>query len=204
MYNGQMPFSIIQGGNMKNEIRQHYKHLRQNLSPASAEEKSRLIKNNLFSQPLWQEAQRIMCYLSFKQEVATHEIIQGAWQQKKQVIIPVCKPNSFEIIPSVLNSFADLEPKTMGILEPKEDKLAPVDPLTIDLCLIPGLAFDLLGHRIGFGAGYYDRFLPQLKKHTPKIALAYGMQLSSIPLPADKHDIKMDYIITEDNIYSIE
>ena len=91
----------------------------------------------------------------------------------------------------------------MGILEPKEGKLYPVDPKIIDLCLIPGLAFDLEGHRIGFGAGYYDRFLPLLKPGTPKMALAFDFQISPKPLPHEAHDVKLDFICTEKKVYTL-
>ncbi|MFZ5944403.1 MAG: 5-formyltetrahydrofolate cyclo-ligase [Bacillota bacterium] len=188
---------------MKDLIRKKYKKLRQDIIEQEAAEKSQIIREKLFALPFWENAKTIMCYLSFKNEVNTKMIIERAWQQKKQVIIPVCKANSFEIIPSILNSFDDLEPRTMGILEPKEGKLIKADPLTIDLCIIPGVAFDPWGHRVGFGAGYYDRFLPLLKKDTPKIALSYQLQISPEPLPSDGYDVLMDYILTENNFYQI-
>jgi 5-formyltetrahydrofolate cyclo-ligase len=186
---------------MKNEIRKHFKNLRNSLTEKEVKEKSLAILQTLTSYPFWQNAKHIMCYLSFGKEVYTKPIIEEAWKANKQVVIPVCKRETCDIEPSQLFSFADLEPRTMGILEPKEGKLMEVDPKVIDLCLIPGLAFDLMGHRIGFGAGYYDRFLPLLRPDTPKVALAYELQISQEPLPSEYFDVLMDYICTEKGLY---
>jgi len=186
---------------MKNETRKNFKKLRNKLTEQEIKNNSEAILEKIASHPFWQKANVIMCYLAFGNEVNTKPIIEKAWQENKQVIIPVCQAKTCEIIPSFLSTFADLEPRTMGILEPKEGKLNPADPKMIQLALIPGVAFDLWGHRIGFGAGYYDRFLPKLEPSTPKIALAHEIQISSTPLPADHYDVLMDYICTENDLY---
>jgi 5-formyltetrahydrofolate cyclo-ligase len=186
---------------MKNQIREQFKKLRNKLSAEELKNNSKRVFQNITTNSLWHQADTIMCYLAFGNELQTEPIIEKAWQEKKQVIIPVCKTTTREITPSLLISYEDLEPRTMGILEPKAEKLNPVDPKIIQLALIPGVAFDLWGHRIGFGAGYYDRFLPLLKPETPKVALAHGVQVSSDPLPAEPYDIRMDYICTEKGLY---
>lgn len=188
---------------MKNNLRKHFKAVRNNLSEKEVISNSADICHKITSHPHWQKAKVIMCYLAFGNEVNTKSIIAKAWQENKQVIIPVCDTQTIAIIPSLLHSFEDLEPRTMGILEPKEGKLHPVDPKIIDLVLIPGVAFDLSGHRLGFGAGYYDRFLPQLKPSTPKIALAHQVQISNTALPHDHYDVPMDYICTEKNFFNV-
>ncbi|NLT96177.1 MAG: 5-formyltetrahydrofolate cyclo-ligase [Clostridia bacterium] len=188
---------------MKNQTRKHFKDLRDKLEVKDLNANSQAILKKITSCSLWHEARTIMCYISFGKEVKTRPIIEKAWQDNKQVIIPVCKPSTKEIIPSLLTSFEDLEPRTMGIMEPKDGKLNPVDPKKIELALIPGVAFDLKGRRIGFGAGYYDRFLPLLKPDTPKVALAHEIQVSSTPLPDDEYDIRMDYICTEKGLYEV-
>ena len=138
-----------------------------------------------------------MVYISFGGEVMTRPIIERSWALGKEVVIPVCQKERGMIVPSLLYSFDELEPKTMGILEPISDKLREVDPQSIDLCLVPGIAFDYYGNRIGFGAGYYDRFLPLLKPTAPKVALAHSFQLTVSPLPTNPNDIPVDFIITE-------
>lgn len=188
---------------MKSQLRNQFKELRNKLSEEELTKNSDAIFKNIISSALWHQAETIMCYLAFGKEVKTRSIIEKAWQENKQVIIPVCKTATKEIIPSLLTTFDDLEPRTLGILEPKEGKLNPADPKMIQLALIPGVAFDLWGHRIGFGAGYYDRFLPLLNPHTPKVALAHEIQISSTPLPTDQYDVKMDYICTEKGLYEV-
>ena len=187
----------------KSILRKKYKELRNNMSKEEVSVRSQSILQNLASHPLWAKSSTIMCFLSLGNEVETKPIIARAWEENKQVVIPVCQTESRTIIPSLLTSFQHLEPKTMGILEPKEGKLYPVDPKIIDLCLIPGLAFDLEGHRIGFGAGYYDRFLPLLKPGTPKMALAFDFQISPQTLPHEAHDVKLDFICTEKKVYTL-
>lgn len=187
---------------MKKTIRQQYKSLRDNLSPQEIKENSEAVLKFLTSSSLWQKAQRIMCYLAIGSEVHTKAIIVKAWEEKKEIVIPVCTENAI-ILPSLLRSFADLEPRTMGILEPRDGTSKEVDPHTIDLCLIPGIAFDHQGNRLGFGAGYYDRFLPLLKNSTPKVALAHQVQVSIETLPTNPYDIPADYICTEAGLLSI-
>lgn len=187
---------------MKKVLRQQYKSLRDSLSPEDVEKNSEAVFKFITSSFLWKSAQRIMCYLAMGGEIHTKPIITKAWEEKKEVIIPVCSDNAI-IIPSLLRSFDDLEPRTMGILEPKDEKIGEVNPQTIDLCLIPGIAFDHQGNRLGFGAGYYDRFLPLLKKSTPKVALAHQVQIRKEPLPNSPHDIPMDYICTELGLISL-
>lgn len=186
---------------MKQKIRKKFKELRENLTKENLKQNSEAVFQTITKSIFWQEAEVIMCYLALGNEVNTKLIIEKAWQDKKQVIIPVCQTKTVEIIPSLLTSFADLEPRTMGILEPREGKLNPIGPGIIQLALIPGVAFDLWGHRIGFGAGYYDRFLPKLKPETPKIALTHELQISPTPIPSDKYDVLMDYICSEKELY---
>ena len=189
---------------MKKEIRTKYKALRDGLEYEAIQKNSQRVLEILTSTALWQGAQTLMCYVSFGNEIATRAIIERAWQDNKTVIIPVCQRKTVSILPSILESYSDLEPKTMGILEPKEDKLREVDPGIIELCLIPGIAFDLYGNRIGFGAGYYDRFLSLLHPSTAKVALAHHIQVSSTPLPSAQWDIAMDYLCTERGLFKVE
>ncbi len=90
----------------------------------------------------------------------------------------------------------DLQVARFGLLEPKPETLRPVDPQELDLVIVPGVAFDREGFRIGFGAGYYDRFLPKLRKDSVLISLVYDFQLMP-KVPREPHDIAVHWIITE-------
>lgn len=140
-----------------------------------------------------------MLFISFNNEVLTKPIIDNSIKHEKQVFIPVTVPKTKEIIVSELLNFEeDLEVGTFGLLEPKKDFLRPYSPEQLDLIIVPGVAFDSRGYRIGYGAGYYDRFLAKIDNDVPKISLAFDMQIIN-HVPNEEYDIPVDYIITESN-----
>jgi 5-formyltetrahydrofolate cyclo-ligase len=98
-----------------------------------------------------------------------------------------------------IKSLDELSPGTFGILEPAGEK--GISPEEIDLVVVPGVAFDKRGNRMGYGAGYYDSFLPKLRPEVKKVAVAFEIQVTD-SLPAEEHDVKMDLIITENTIYN--
>ncbi|NYE56597.1 5-formyltetrahydrofolate cyclo-ligase [Carboxydothermus ferrireducens] len=147
----------------------------------------------------YQQAQTVMVYLDFRGEVKTLEIIRDLWAYGKKVVIPVTVLSEKKLLPVYFRDFGDLVEGTYGILEPKEEARTIAEPEVIDLVLVPGVAFDLKGNRLGYGAGFYDRFLPNLRPAVKKVALAFELQI--VPkIPTGPHDIPMDYIITEERI----
>ena len=147
--------------------------------------------------PLFKDAKTVMCYLSAFNEPDTFEIISLLLSQGKRVVVPVTDTNACTITPSYLTSLDGLRSGSYGIAEPSE--YAPADAADIDISVIPGIAFDRSGMRIGFGKGYYDRFLSEFRGL--KLGLCYEFQLYD-SVPHDRHDIPMDIIITEGNIYN--
>ena len=103
-----------------------------------------------------------------------------------------------------LESFTELVPGAYGILEPSVElrELAEkqVSPAAIDMAIVPGVAFDRSGTRLGHGAGYYDKLLAQLRADSPRIALAFECQLFD-ELPRDAHDVPMNAVVTESALY---
>ena len=100
---------------------------------------------------------------------------------------------------SELKDFNELEPKTFEILEPKEPYTREFNPDKLDLVIVPGIVFDKKGHRIGYGYGYYDRFLKLLGKNVKKIGFAFEFQLVD-KIPEEQHDVPMDVVITEKRV----
>lgn len=188
---------------MKTRLRQHYKQIRSSLSPQEVAAHSQEVAQQLFSSILWQQATTIMLYLSFQQEIITDGLFQQGWQEGKTMAIPICNPADHTMTLTRLTSLAQLQLNQYGIRELPAEQQQPIAPDAIELSLIPGLAFDLQGNRLGFGAGYYDRYLPQLKHDVPKLALAHQCQLHPATLPTDCHDLPMDYILTEQQLYHI-
>jgi len=102
-----------------------------------------------------------------------------------------------------LKNLNELEPGAFNILEPKKEFFRPVSPDDIDLVIIPGVAFDKDGDRIGYGMGFYDRFLRSMKKNIPVVALAYEFQIVD-DIPVDDTDVTVHKIITEERIIEVE
>jgi len=186
----------------KRQLRQLALARRASLSGNEIQAKSTNIIKRLLGLPAYGQARTIFTYLSFQNEVATQRFISGAWLQQKRIVVPVCQPSDKSLLLSELHSFSELAAGTWNIPEPKREFQHPVNPLEIDLAVITGLAFDGRGYRLGYGAGYFDRFLPKLAPSCPIVALTYEFTLCET-LPNEPHDIPVDYIITEDNTYKI-
>ncbi|MBN1613943.1 MAG: 5-formyltetrahydrofolate cyclo-ligase [Deltaproteobacteria bacterium] len=141
----------------------------------------------------------LMAFLSFGSEVETDAIIEWAWQQDKRVCVPRCRPGERRIDPHRIKSYDDLEPGSFGIREPKPE-MATLQPIAdIDAALVPAVAFDRRGYRVGYGGGYYDRFLPELPTQTIRVGLAFSCQLVEA-IPAGAHDVPVDMIVTEKEV----
>jgi 5-formyltetrahydrofolate cyclo-ligase len=136
----------------------------------------------------------IMIFLSFGREVDTDPIIEWAWRQGKRVLAPLCKPETREMTVYAIKTFADVAPGYFGIREPKRDILQPAAKGEVDIVVVPAVAFDRRGYRVGYGGGYYDRFLADMD--VPAIGLAFSCQI--IPeAPIDRYDQPVQGIVTE-------
>jgi len=188
---------------MKKALKEQIFSKRSSLSANEIKKKSASIKTNLYSLQEFNKSKNILFYVSFDNEVDTQEIIRELLGKKgKNIIVPYVEEGNSILQISELQNFNELEPKTFGILEPKLKHIRKFKPNNLDLVIIPGIAFDLAGNRIGYGYGYYDRFLKQMKHDIKKIALAYEFQIVE-RIPAEKHDARMDMIVTEKKIINI-
>lgn len=189
---------------VKNQLRQQYKQIRNRLTADQVISYSDSIARQLFATDFWQQSSTVMLYLSFQNEVITEAIYQRGWQEGKTMLLPICAPEGGLMEMSVITSFDQLEPNRYGIGELPEHLQQLIAPKQIDVCLIPGIAFDHAGTRLGFGAGYYDRYLPRVNPSAKRIALAYECQMHSETLPRDAYDLPMQYILTERKLYQID
>ncbi len=180
----------------KNEIRKVLKNKRFNLSKEEVLTKSELIKNRLFQINEFKKIKNILFYVSYDGEVLTHNAIKEALIDKK-VVVPISKKEDHSLILSKLDSFEDLQEGQYGILEPKKERIKEISIDKIDLAIVPGIAFDLNGNRIGHGKGYYDRLLKNIKATI--IGLAYEFQVIK-KIPIDDYDKQVDIIITEKRV----
>ena len=152
------------------------------------------IFNKLITSDLYKEANSIFIYLSFGSEIETKNIINKAIEDKKKVYIPKIYKEDKSMKAIRLKSYNDLKENSMGILEPIDDS-DYINKNDIDLILVPGVVFDFNGNRIGYGGGYYDRYLKDIKEIRNKLVLAYDFQIVDL-IKSESHDISFDYIIT--------
>ncbi|MCZ0754619.1 5-formyltetrahydrofolate cyclo-ligase [Anoxybacillus sp. J5B_2022] len=152
---------------------------------------------NLYALPLWQEAQTVALTIAKRHEINTIPMIENAWQTGKTVCVPKCDPATKTMTFRAIRSFAQLETVYFGLQEPIEALTDEVKPAAIDLMVVPGICFSKDGYRIGYGGGYYDRYLQQVKK--PTISLAYAFQVVD-HLPTEPHDLPVDIIITNEKV----
>ncbi|MDD5045289.1 MAG: 5-formyltetrahydrofolate cyclo-ligase [Candidatus Omnitrophica bacterium] len=185
---------------IKNSLRKKKLAARKTLSSAEVRIKSNKIKKLLFKLPEFKKAKTVMFYVSFGKEAATHSMIKEALQQKKKVVVPKIKSKRTLAVYEIDNFNEDLQRGNFGILEPAHSKRRNTPETEIDLVVVPGVCFDRKkGTRIGFGAGYYDRFLQGIKDTAVLIGIAFEQQLAK-GVPCMVHDVNMHKIVTERRI----
>ncbi len=154
----------------------------------------------LQSWEVFRQAKTIHIFISKTDEPDTSPIIESAWESGKTVAVPCVIPESFELFHSQLKSFEDLSSGALGVLEPSPEGRIAMNPESFDLVIIPGVAFDRQGGRLGYGKGYYDRFLEQTAAF--RLALAFNFQVLE-KVPTEKHDVPMNGILTESGIIEV-
>ena len=169
----------------------------------SAEErlkKSDEVASRLFKQPDIIKAKNIFVYVSFRSEVDTYSMINAFIEQGKTVSVPFVDMKKKSMISCRIKSQKnDLTPGTFGVPEPVPEKIDPVSPAELDITLVPGAVFGQDGSRIGYGGGFYDRFLQ--KNKVKSYALAFDLQIvDSAPFDL-LTDMKVDYIVTEKRVF---
>jgi 5-formyltetrahydrofolate cyclo-ligase len=180
----------------KESLRKKMKSLRQELSRKEVHDRSDKIMENLLSLPEYFRADIVHSYISSKNnEVDTHELIRILLRQKKKVVVPVAGTEPTALTHSVLLSLSELVGGKYGILVPRMLRPAPLHEL--QAVIVPALAVDRNGNRLGFGAGYYDRFLSTVR--VPTIILAYDFQVIE-KVPVESTDIPVSFVITENEI----
>ena len=183
---------------MKKELRSSILEKRRCLPGEQVLEKSRRIKQRLFTLDEFKDTVTILFYVSYDNEVSTHEMIKESLALGKHVVVPKVNKKDHTLCLSLLSKWDDLESCAYDILEPKPDCIKEVPVESIDVMIVPGVVFDTQGNRIGHGMGYYDRLLQKnVKSHV--IGLAFECQLVE-RIPVEKHDVCVEKIITEERI----
>lgn len=155
------------------------------------------VVENVLSHPWFSQAACVMAYCSIPPEIDLMPVLETALKQGKTLVLPRCEPGG-HMTPRQVHSLEELVLGSYGILEPGQNAVQ-VPEQQIDLILVPGLAFDGMGHRLGRGKGYYDRFLSRTSAKT------MGICRYLVPeVPVEPHDISMNALVTEHNIITCE
>lgn len=181
----------------KNRFRRKIRRQRDALNVSEIQVKSEIIESRLWELVEKMKFGSIMVYIAFGSEVRTQNFISRAISSGKKVVVPVCiTDDRRELLPSLLLDLqSETEIGSHGILEPKLEFQRPFPREEIDLVVVPGIAFDERGYRIGYGGGYYDRFLNKCPQ-AYTVGLAYEMQIITKTFPAE-WDIPVQEIIAE-------
>lgn len=164
------------------------------MSREAQAEKTCRITDTVIHHPWFLDASDLYCYIDFNHEVGTAAMIEEAWRRKKRVWVPRVNGEEMEFF--LLDSFADLHPGAYGIREPDSLK----HPDTSDgFMIVPGVAFDRKRNRIGYGKGYYDRYL-KMHPALRTAAVAFDLQIVD-RIEAEEQDIRPDLLVTESGIY---
>ena len=178
----------------KDEIRKAILNKRESLTSDEKEYLDNVIYEKVLNSSIYKKSKVVFIYVSFKKEVDTHRIIKDALKGGKIVAVPKVISKDKGMIAVNIKSINELKKGYFGVYEPvKIDKI--IEPTLIDLVIMPGVAFDKYGGRIGYGGSFYDRFLKAASEKPYKLALAYKFQIID-RVPLMEHDILFDGIIT--------
>lgn len=179
----------------KKELRKKILALRDDLKSDEKEIMDDIIFSKLIKEKSFIDAKVVFLFVSYKSEVDTHRLIRYCFENDKVVCIPkvINKKDGMKALR--ITSFEDLKEGYKGILE-CDDDLEEISTYNIDLVIMPGAVFDVNYGRIGYGGGFYDKFLGNLEKDIFKIALCYDFQIVD-EVPTENHDIKPNKIISD-------
>lgn len=182
----------------KRELRKYILRIRRNLSQDVIKMQSAAILRHVINSPQYEAAVVIMIYVAMRDEVQTFTLIEHSLKQGKQVCVPYINDRAGNMDAILIRSLDELVKGDFDILTAVKSDLNLIDPMEINLMIMPGVAFDQYGHRLGMGAGFYDRFMVQAKQAS-SLGLVLSCQLLDI-VPCMPHDYLVDYIVTEDGI----
>lgn len=164
---------------------------------------SRRILAEVLDLPSYRLSNVVLAYASFGAELRTDEYLRRVLDDGKTLLLPRVEPGGLRLY-GVRDVVGDLVPGTWGIREPAPERCTRADPGTVDFALVPGVAFDLAGRRLGYGGGYYDRLLAEGPVgRASLVSGAFEVQIVE-EVPADPHDVPVDVVITEQGTYQRE
>lgn len=188
------------GADTRQKTRKQVLAKRDQLQAAERHEKSRAIEEKLWRLFEMENWKTLFVYVSFRSEVETLGLIQRCLEHGLRVAVPLVDHSNSTMIPLQVNDpDRDLKPGYYSIPEPDPLKASRIDGKEIDAVILPGSVFDTEGGRLGYGGGYYDRFLVNDAPQACRIGLAFELQIVPV-VPLEPHDQRLDYLVTEKRI----
>jgi 5-formyltetrahydrofolate cyclo-ligase len=179
----------------KRELRRRILRMRESLTPEEVRRESQAVCERLVCHPAFDGGETILFYFPFRKEVDVRPAMEEAWSAGKRVVLPKADPETKSLAFYQLKRGEPLVSGSYGIPEPPGEESARIPPDAIDLVVVPGVAFDEQGYRLGYGGGYYDRFFSRHPGPFQRIGVAYPFQVVSTVYP-DVHDQRLDGLIT--------
>ncbi len=187
----------------KERLRRQVLAARDRMTATERETKSRAIAEALDALPEIRKARLILSYASFRSEVDTYDIMSSWIRKGKRVAIPIADRETGTLRPSEIRRVPDdLAPGVYGVPEPKAGRRRILDVSLIEAALVPGVVFDDAGTRIGYGKGFYDRFMEASSGRFPFIGLAFDCQVAD-RIPPEVHDRRVDVLVTETRVIRV-
>lgn len=184
---------------IKKNLRQKYRGIRERMPKAEKSVLDAKLFNKLTGFIKYKEAKKILIFVSTEIEVDTIKIINDALKCGKVVAVPKCLDKKGSMAFYVIKSLDELKKASFNLLEPDESISPKLTDFSSSICILPGFAFDSKGYRIGFGKGYYDRFLQ--KYNGTKIGICYNSCIAD-ELPHGRYDVQANFIVTPKYIIS--
>jgi 5-formyltetrahydrofolate cyclo-ligase len=182
------------------EIRHMMKNKRNGLTKKIVESKSMEIFNRLINLDMFEMSNEIMCYVDFKNEVETRKLIEYCLKIGKKIAVPKTDNDGTVVMKAFyVYDLRGLVKGKLGILEPEFNVDNYCQPDIFDMVIAPALALDTEKNRLGYGAGFYDRYLKDVRSDCVKLGLVYDFQIVD-KIDTKDHDVKMDFIISENRI----
>ncbi|NLW17951.1 MAG: 5-formyltetrahydrofolate cyclo-ligase [Firmicutes bacterium] len=170
------------------------------LTAEEREQAAQLAKQ--LAQSLLAGCKRVMLYMPFRGELDTLVLARWLVEQGGEIVLPLTDKATRRLTPALVSSLDSLRPAAYGILEPVPGSYQVVEPTSLQAVIVPGAAFDLKGYRIGYGGGYYDRFLPQVASDCLTIGYGYDWQLVE-KLPHEPWDHPLKYVVTDGRCWTV-
>ena len=192
--------TALQMSTNKKELRSHYKNLRKEITLDDLEEKSLAIANNLIQLPIWDKTYyHVFLPIEEQKEVNTEYVLHLLSGKDKEIVVSKSDFETRGMTHFLLTDNTKIKKNEYNIPEPVNG--LPVPSETIEVVFVPLLAFDLLGNRVGYGKGFYDKFLSECKPETIKIGLSFFEAENQIE-DVFESDVRLDYCVTPEKIYN--